>query len=67
MRIVLTKDSHVGKKGEVKSFPQPRAEYFIRMGLAEVYVKKVEKDTPTKQAVKKEPLEKQAKKTVKKK
>ena len=67
MRIVLTKDSHVGKKGEVKSFFQPRAEYFIRMGLAEVYVKKVKKDVPTKQAVKKEHVGKQAKKTVKKK
>ena len=34
MEVILLKDSHVGKKGEVKSFPYARAEYLIRVGIA---------------------------------
>lgn len=77
MKIVLIKNSHVGKKGEVKDLPDPRANYLIRVGIAdraspEEDVQKVVKKEPVKRAVKKETPTKQAvkkpvKKTVKKK
>lgn len=57
MKVVLIKDSHVGKKGEVKDFPDPRANYLIRVGL----VHKIKKDEPEKQAIKKDVPVKRAK------
>lgn len=66
MKIVLLKDSHVGKKGEVKDLPDPRGNYLIRVGLAELYKEKVVNTDPEKIAVKKETPTKTAKKPVKK-
>ena len=61
MKIVLLKDSHVGKKGEVKSLPDPRGNYLARVGLAELYKEKVVKTDPEKKAVKKDAPAKKAK------
>lgn len=67
MKIVLLKDSHVGKKGEAKSLPDPRGNYLIRVGLAGLYEEKVVKTDSEKIAVKKEtPTKKAVKKPVKK-
>ena len=39
MKIILTKDIQLGKKGDTVSVSQPRGDYLIRMGVAEKYVK----------------------------
>ena len=39
MKIILTKDTQLGKKGDTISVSQPRGDYLIRMGVAEKYVK----------------------------
>ena len=39
MKITLTKDTQLGKKGDTISVSQPRGDYLIRMGVAEKYVK----------------------------
>ena len=39
MKIILTKDTQLGKKGDTVSVSQPRGDYLIRMGVAEKYVK----------------------------
>ena len=40
MKIILTKDIQLGKKGDTVSVSQPRGEYLIRMGVAEKHVAK---------------------------
>ena len=42
MKIILTKDIQLGKKGDTVSVSQPRGDYLIRMGVAEKHVAKVE-------------------------
>ena len=42
MKIVLTKDTQLGKKGDTVSVSQPRGDYLIRMGVAEKHVAKAE-------------------------
>ncbi len=42
MKIILTKDIQLGKKGDIVSVSQPRGNYLIRMGVAEKHVAKVE-------------------------
>lgn len=42
MKITLTKDTHLGKKGDTISVSQPRGDYLIRMGVAEKHVAKAE-------------------------
>ena len=39
MKIILTKDIQLGKKGDTVSVSQPRGDYLIRMGVAKDYVK----------------------------
>ena len=41
MKIILTKDIQLGKKGDTVSVSQPRGDYLIRMGVAEKHVAKV--------------------------
>ena len=38
MKIILTKDIQLGKKGDTVSVSQPRGNYLIRMGVAEKHV-----------------------------
>ena len=40
MKIILTKDTHLGKKGDAISVSQPRGDYLIRMGVAGKHVAK---------------------------
>ena len=52
MKIILTKDTHLGKKGDTISVSQPRGDYLIRMGVAKKHVAKVkveEKPKPKKE------------------
>ena len=42
MKIILTKDIQLGKKGDTVSVSQPRGNYLIRMGVAKLHVAKVE-------------------------
>ncbi len=42
MKIILTKDIQLGKKGDIVSVSQPRGNYLIRMGVAKKHVAKVE-------------------------
>ena len=42
MKIILTKDIQLGKKGDTVSVSQPRGNYLIRMGVAKKHVAKVE-------------------------
>ena len=42
MKIILTKDTQLGKKGDTVSVSQPRGDYLIRMGVAKKHVAKVE-------------------------
>ena len=54
MKIILTKDTQLGKKGDTVSVSQPRGDYLIRMGVAEKHVAKAkveqeEKPKPTKE------------------
>ena len=54
MKIILTKDIQLGKKGDTVSVSQPRGEYLIRMGVAEKHVAKVEVEQEEKPKPKKE-------------
>ena len=48
MKIILTKDVQLGKKGDTVSVSQPRGDYLIRMGVAKKHVAKDEvKEKPT--------------------
>lgn len=40
MKIILTKDTQLGKKGDTVSVSQPRGDYLIRMGVAKKHVAK---------------------------
>ena len=42
MKIILTKDIQLGKKGDIVSVSQPRGDYLIRMGVAKKHVARVE-------------------------
>ena len=42
MKIILTKDIQLGKKGDTVSVSQPRGDYLIRMGVAKKHVAKAE-------------------------
>ena len=42
MKIILTKDIQLGKKGDIVSVSQPRGDYLIRMGVAKKHVAKAE-------------------------
>lgn len=42
MKIILTKDIQLGKKGDTISVSQPRGNYLIRMGVAKKHVAKAE-------------------------
>ena len=42
MKIILTKDIQLGKKGDIVSVSQPRGNYLIRMGVAKLYVARAE-------------------------
>ena len=54
MKIILTKDTHLGKKGDTISVSQPRGDYLIRMGVAKKHVAKVEVEQEEKPKPKKE-------------
>ena len=54
MKIILTKDIQLGKKGDTVSVSQPRGDYLIRMGVAKKHVAKVEVDQEEKPKPKKE-------------
>ena len=54
MKIILTKDIQLGKKGDTVSVSQPRGDYLIRMGVAEKHVAKVEVEQEEKPKPKKE-------------
>ena len=54
MKIILTKDTHLGKKGDTVSVSQPRGDYLIRMGVAEKHVAKAEVKQEEKPKPKKE-------------
>ena len=48
MKIILTKDIQLGKKGDTVSVSQPRGDYLIRMGVAKKHAATVEvKEKPT--------------------
>ena len=48
MKVILTKDTQLGKKGSTVSVSQPRGDYLIRMGVAEKHVAEDEvKEKPT--------------------
>jgi len=42
MKIILTKDIQLGKKGDIVSVSQPRGNYLIRMGVAKLHVARAE-------------------------
>ena len=42
MKIILTKDIQLGKKGDTVSVSQPRGNYLIRMGVAKKHVARAE-------------------------
>ena len=42
MKIILTKDIQLGKKGDTVSVSQPRGDYLIRMGVAKKHVARAE-------------------------
>lgn len=42
MKIILTKDIQLGKKGDIVSVSQPRGDYLIRMGVAKKHVARAE-------------------------
>ena len=54
MKIILTKDIQLGKKGDTVSVSQPRGDYLIRMGVAKKHVAKVEVEQEEKPKPKKE-------------
>ena len=62
MKIILTKDIQLGKKGDIVSVSQPRGDYLIRMGVAKKHVAKVkvgEKPKPKKETKSKTKTKKQ--------
>ena len=54
MKIILTKDIQLGKKGDTVSVSQPRGDYLVRMGVAEKHVAKVKVEQEEKPKPKKE-------------
>ena len=42
MKIILTKDIQLGKKGDTVNVSQPRGNYLIRMGVAKKHVARAE-------------------------
>ena len=42
MKIILTKDTQLGKKGDTVSVSQPRGDYLIGKGVAKKHVAKAE-------------------------
>ena len=54
MKIILTKDIQLGKKGDIVSVSQPRGNYLIRMGVAKKHVAKAEVKQEEKPKPKKE-------------
>lgn len=54
MKIILTKDIQLGKKGDIVSVSQPRGDYLIRMGVAKKHVARVEVEQEEKPKPKKE-------------
>ena len=54
MKIILTKDIQLGKKGDTISVSQPRGDYLIRMGVAKKHVAKAEVKQEEKPKPKKE-------------
>lgn len=54
MKIVLTKDIQLGKKGDTVSVSQPRGNYLIRMGVAKKHVAKAKVEQEEKPKPKKE-------------
>ena len=54
MKIILTKDIQLGKKGDTVSVSQPRGDYLIRMGVAKLHVATVEVEQEEKPKPKKE-------------
>ena len=54
MKIILTKDTQIGKKGDTVSVSQPRGDYLIRMGVAKKHVAKAEVEQEEKPKPKKE-------------
>ena len=49
MKIILTKDTQLGKKGDTVSVSQPRGDYLIRMGVAKNHVAKQKAEKETKE------------------
>lgn len=54
MKIILTKDIQLGKKGDIVNVSQPRGDYLIRMGVAEKHVAKAKVEQEEKPKPKKE-------------
>ena len=54
MKIILTKDIQLGKKGDIVSVSQPRGNYLIRMGVAKKHVARAEVEKEEKPKPKKE-------------
>ena len=44
MTIILTKDTHLGKKGSIINTTQPRGVYLVRMGVAKEHIQTSAKD-----------------------
>jgi ribosomal protein L9 len=55
MKIILTKDIQLGKKGDTVSVSQPRGNYLIRMGVAKKHVAKVEVEQEEKEEKEEKP------------
>ena len=56
MKIVLTKDIQLGKKGDTVNVSQPRGDYLIRIGVAKKHVARAEaKENKEEPKPKKEP------------
>ena len=54
MKIILIKDTQLGKKGDTVSVSQPRGDYLIRMGVAKKHVAKAKAEQEEKPKPKKE-------------
>jgi ribosomal protein L9 len=63
MKIILTKDIQLGKKGDTVSVSQPRGDYLIRMGVAKLHAATVEVEQEEKPKPKKETKPKTKKET----
>ena len=55
MKIILTKDIQLGKKGDTISVSQPRGDYLIRMGVAKKHVAKADVEKEEKPKTKAKP------------